>query len=314
MQQVIAGYQSGTISGWAGAKDPSLVASTFAALTRAGAICPTRTQGGRSRQAPNAFSLHRYVRKLLGRDIAGNIQQIGDCVSWGMKHAIEYLQVMDRLVRNRPVAFRYAFSPYLYGIGRVYIGGGRLGNEDGSLGLWQAEGVKRYGVLFADEPGVPAYSGAVAKAWGDPNPAPDLDKWKSKGQERLVKAYSLVRNTQEMRDYLADGYGATVASNVGYEMLPRSDGYHYEKEPWAHQMYVYGYGPDYFLILNQWGDVHGRLKDFDTGEDLPVGTLRIKDRSMQKMIDAGETIVYSQFDYFPEQDLDKALFDLIGAD
>ncbi len=63
--------------------------------------------------------------------------------------------------------------------------------------------------------------------------------------------------------------------------------------------------------MNNWGDVHSTLKDFQTGDPLPKGVLRVRRADAEKHIAAGETFAYSQFDGFPEQSLDKALFMLV---
>jgi hypothetical protein len=69
----------------------------------------------------------------------------------------------------------------------------------------------------------------------------------------------------------------------------------------------------YALILNSWGDAHGRLKAFDdTNESLPVGVLRVERRAIEGMIRQGETFAISNFDGFPEQGLDEALFKIVG--
>jgi hypothetical protein len=67
----------------------------------------------------------------------------------------------------------------------------------------------------------------------------------------------------------------------------------------------------YAIILNSWGDAHGRLKDFNTNEDLPIGVLRVRKRTIQNIINAGETFAYSNFEGFPEQPIEKELFKLI---
>jgi hypothetical protein len=66
------------------------------------------------------------------------------------------------------------------------------------------------------------------------------------------------------------------------------------------------------LIANSWGDVHGGIKHFATGEDLPRGTIRAKKSTVEKMIGQGDSFLISQFDGFPSQDIPKALFKIVG--
>ena len=57
----------------------------------------------------------------------------------------------------------------------------------------------------------------------------------------------------------------------------------------------------YAILLNSWGDAHGRLKDFDNGEDLPIGTLRIRRKDVEKHLRANETYVFANLKGFPGQ-------------
>jgi intein/homing endonuclease len=71
------------------------------------------------------------------------------------------------------------------------------------------------------------------------------------------------------------------------------------------------YKTPYATILNSWGDVHGHLKDFDTQEDLPVGVLRVRAETIERMIKQDDTFAYSHADWFEEQKLPIDLFKLI---
>jgi intein/homing endonuclease len=241
---------------------------------------------------------------------------VHNCVSFGAKNATEYLQCCQILMGGQSLAWRPVFPPYYYGTGRTYVGKGQIGNEDGSLGSWMAEAVQRYGTLYSDEQGVPRYSGQVAKRWGDTNPRDDLDKWKDVGQKYPVRSASLIRSWDDLVTAIANGYPCTTASNVGYSMEAGRDGFHKQNASWGHQMCFIGVDDNdkdpYAIILNSWADAHGRLKDFDTGEDLPIGVLRVRRKDAEKHIAAGETFAFSQHDGTPGQDISKALFKLGG--
>jgi len=223
----------------------------------------------------------------------------------------------ERLLKGDNEKFRPVFPPYLYGTGRIYVGGGQLGNEDGSLGSWMADAIVKYGVLCSDEPGVPVYSGSVASSWGGTRGRPTLDKWKPIAEVHPVKSAAKIDNWDELVTAICNGYPCTVASMQGFNMEASSDGFHRANGQWAHQMTWIGVDDEvsdpYAILLNNWGDVHGRLKDFKTGENLPEGVLRVRKSTVQSMINAGETFAYSNFDGFPDQQekLEKALFKLI---
>jgi hypothetical protein len=125
---IIEKYLSGQHRGWLGLEvakkewDLLKTSSTFRPLS----LGPVR--GSRR------MMLHEVVRKVLGKDTENYPQEIGDCVSFGAKNAIEYLMCCERLLKGDAEKFRPVFAPYLYRTGRIYVGGGQLGNGDGSLG------------------------------------------------------------------------------------------------------------------------------------------------------------------------------------
>jgi hypothetical protein len=256
------------------------------------------------------------VRKVLGKDTQNYPQEIGDCVSFGAKNATEYLTCCEILIGGEREKFRNVFPPYYYGTGRLYVGGGRMGNEDGSLGSWMAEAVMKYGTLFADEKDVPRYAGSVAKSWGGPNGRSSVDKWKPTAEKFKVKSAAKINSWAELVAAIVNGYPCTVASNQGFAMTPDSNGFHAAQGNWSHQMCIVGvdeeHATPHAYIINNWGDVHGQLKSFYDNSPLPVGLIRAKKSAIERMIAADETFAYSQFDGFPEQDLDAALFKLIG--
>ena len=98
-------------------------------------------------------------------------------------------------------------------------------------------------------------------------------------------------------------------------MTPANDGFHRQTDNWGHQMCFIGVDDraddPYAIIVNSWGDVHGELKDFNTGESLPLATLRVRKKDAEKHLRANETFAYSNFDGFQEQLIDKKLFMLI---
>jgi hypothetical protein len=263
-------------------------------------------------QGSRRIMLHDVVRKVLGRDIENVAQQVGDCVSWGARNAVEYLMCSEILMLGDREKYRPVFAPYLYGTGRVQVGGGQL-RGDGSLGSWMAEAIVKYGVLASDEEGVPQYSGSIARQWGAPPGPPN--KFLEIGKKHPVKSAARIKSWDELVTALCNGYPCTVASNQGFEMEPRSDGFHAPSGQWAHQMAIVGVDAEvtdeYGLIRNSWGDVHGHLKDFNTGEDIPVGCLRVRRKTIEKMITSGEVFAFSSFEGFPEQDLPRAMFKFI---
>ncbi len=306
---LVTAYESGQLSGWLG-KDAAeehfeLLKDQFVPFRIVG---QTRETSGRKAM------LYQLVRKVLGKDTLNYPQGAGDCTSFGCKNATEYVQCSE-ICQGQRDEFHPIFPPYFYGCSRVFVGHRQIpANQDGSSGAWTAAAAQQYGVLRADEQSVPAYSGAVAKQWGASGPP---SQFVTIAQGHPVKSTARIQTWDDAVAAIVNGYPLTVASNQGFQMTVGPDGFHHPgAQPWPHQMCVIGvdesYQTPYVIILNSWGDVHGHLKDFQTGESLPVGVLRVPRTVFEpRMLDAGEVYAYSQFSGFPEQDLDKALFQTI---
>ena len=238
-------------------------------------------------------------------------QETGDCVSMGAANAINYLQAVQ-LARNRAQhQFRPAFQPYIYGISRTAedLGNGRLGRSAGSLGVWAAQGVTKYGVLAADEEGVPEYSGDVANDWGYRGPP---RQFIDVATEFRVRSVAKVTTYEEARDAIANGYPVTVASMQGFAGQPRKSSGRLWGTPegeWAHQMCFIAFddearSPDGqsggLYCLNSWGEAaHGEPL---MGE--PPGGFWVDVRTVNRMLAQDDSWAYSQFDGFPSQNLD----------
>lgn len=323
--EIAKAYSKGELYGWAGKDNPGLVKAQFDLLRPDfhdfKLFGQTRDTKGRK------TLLTDIIRAVLGYDLSIGPQGTGDCVSWGGKHASEVvtctqiagmavaqqeMSIKD-FIKSARMKFRPIFAPYYYGTGRIYEGGGQLGRSAGSLGSWQFAAAKKYGALFEDIAGVPKYSGAIADQWGADRSI--LDKWRATAGVYPVKSGAQINNWDDFCAAIHNGYAVTTASSYGYSMEPGRDGFHIQNTRWDHQMCFVGvdetYRTEYALLMNQWGDVHGHLKDFQTSELLPPGVLRVQRSDVEKHLANGENYAYSSFEGFPEQQLDKALFMLI---
>ncbi|NDF13222.1 MAG: hypothetical protein EB060_10480 [Proteobacteria bacterium] len=247
--------------------------------------------------------------KILGKHIPNFPQQIGDCVSFGAANAIMYLECVQAL--SDPIKYRPVFQPFIYGTSRVLVGKGRLGcSSDGSVGSWAAAAIQDYGVLFADESGVPSYAGSVAKQWGCKRSA--FEQFLPVAKEFPVQSVAQVTSWQQVRNALINGYPVTVASNQGFTMRGKISNNKLWLTPsgqWAHQMCIIGYDnqPEpCFCILNSWGpDAHGKPADND-----PPGSFWTTAKVVDRMVKQGDSFAISSFKGFPahwDWDLDILL-------
>ncbi|TWU12847.1 hypothetical protein CA54_16730 [Symmachiella macrocystis] len=258
--------------------------------------------------------LWKFSKAVNGGEHFPNVpQQVGDCVSWGAANAVNYLQAVQ-LARGPPAEFHPAYPPYIYGVSRVLVGNGRLGNSDGSVGAWAAEGLRKYGVLRSDFEGVPGYSGSVARKWGR-RPGPP-DEFVREGQRFPVETVAAVHSADDVRDSVCNGYPVTIASNWGGRHdrgLSNKHGRIVFKRSgsWNHQMCIVGYdgsgSEPLFYVLNSWGpSIHPAPID---GE--PPGGFWIRAGDVDYITRQGDSFAFSGFRGFPARELD---FHIVGAD
>jgi len=204
-------------------------------------------------------------KMVIGRQWLPGKQEIGDCVSWGMKHAGEVRNIFE-IANGQEEKWRPWFAPWIYAISRNQIGGGRIAG-DGSLGIWAAKGVAEYGVLFEDDEGVPKYSGSIARQWGSPRNAGDNPVYKDFFDvAHDNKCYYVETKTVQELVEMIKVYRrpVTIASMRGFYMKPREyKGYHVftPSGQWAHQMCWIEYNEELPALyrMNSWGpEAHGK--------------------------------------------------------
>lgn len=249
------------------------------------------------------------LRARNGQHLTNTPQQVGDCVSWGVKNAVWLLQYQPR-PDGVDISPHEPFAPFYYGYGRVTIGRNQL-RGDGMVGAWGAQSAQA-GTLFADDNGVPAYSGAIARQWGSQGvPRAFLDV----ARARRVKAIASVKTALQARDALCNGYPVTVASMFGTTDIRPRDGRMVARRntQWAHQMCCIAYdgsGPvAYFYFLNSWGEsAHPQPLQ---GE--PPGGFWVTIDDMQWVCSTGDCWALSDLDGFKARELNFNVFGALGS-
>jgi len=228
---------------------------------------------------------------------------VHNCVSFGAAIAIAAVAAWE-IVRCRQIeGFKVPFPPWLYGISRLMPegGNGRLGREAGSLGVWMADTVVKYGVLRRDYQGVPAYSGTVADGWGYSKS--NLSPFFTESAEHLIKRTARLRDVQSIVDAVCNGYFVTIASMRGYSMALKDDrgkSWFQGTDQWPHQMSFLSFDtqPEWCLYRrNQWGRAHGKQLDG------PDGGGWVTCESLEREVASSDTEVfaYSLFDGWPSE-------------
>lgn len=250
-----------------------------------------------------------FIAKARGAYPENTPQQIGDCVSWGSKHATEGTEGSQIIVGMKPHSFKEIYPPWIYGAGRVWVLKGRI-RGDGLTGAAAAEAVKRFGVLHSDFPGLPPYSGTIARQWGNTGPP---ERYKEEAAKYRIKTTARVTTAEQVRDAIANGYGIIICSDWGAESrsaFRQQDGRWVASRngSWMHCMTVDGYdgtaSQPYYHIKNSWGPTaHPAPID-----DSPPGGFWVTRREIQYIVSQGDSWAFSDFDGFPVIDFDPAIF------
>lgn len=303
---LIKDYQQGNISGWMG---EDYAEYEWKLLNKSPSFKKIQLQA-----KPNSsrrMMLFDITRAILGKDTHNYPRQIQDCGAFAAKDAAEYLQCIN-IFTKKTGTFKPVFVPYFHGIARSYSGLCKLGTQQGSLNVWMADSIVKYGFLPSFENGIPPYNSHIARAWGDPDGKIELDKAVKYAKLDLVKAAGKVLNWKYLVTAICNGYPVTIASNQGFKMKPDNKGFHRGRGKWGgHHLCIVGIDDEcnepHAILLNSIGDAHGILKDFVTKKELPVGTLRVEKALVENMIKNGEAFAFSNFQGFVTQELNKGL-------
>ena len=245
--------------------------------------------------------LHKVVEQMLGY-FPIELQEIGDCVSHGFGGAIDTLTIVQIAVRNLPQSFAgLTATEWIYGTSRVLQGGGRLGNEDGSLGAWAQAAVKQHGTLLRKAYGdidLTNYSGATAKDWGNTGLPTHLEE---QADEHPVQTTALVTSYEEVRDAIANGFPVAICSTQGFSDVRDDMGFAKAQGKWPHCMYLVslddtGERPG-ALCINSWG------KDWISGpkrHGQPDGSFWIDADIVDSIVKQGDSWALSNFKGYPD--------------
>ena len=296
--------------GWIGATRKDLLQDFFAILPDDRKQFVLKGDDGRSYDGVRAM-LWEVVRKVLGKDTENFAQLIGDCTSFGCKNCLEYVQATD-IARGVFETWKPIFPPYCYGAGRVLTGNDPRDWGDGAVASWLADGVTKFGSISRIDNNCPPYSAKVAKQWGYSGPPKEFVVI---GKQHLAQPPTLVRTWDDVLRALANGYPISIASNVGFDMQARSDGFMHRSGHWNHNMSLVGVDDSsndpYGCILNSWADAHGHIIDFVTKEQWPIGTLRVRKNDIIAIIEQGDSWAYPGFNGFEAGSLPPDFFNVM---
>ena len=246
----------------------------------------------RADTADSYIALWHFAKRCNGGKHLTNVaQEVGDCVSWGTGNACEYSLAVQIVLGQADGKFREAYPPYIYGASRVQIGGGKI-RGDGSVGAWAAKAIEQYGVLAQDEPGVPDYSGSIARDWGKHGPPPNF----------VTLAKPFTAETRRITDWddacqsLANGWPIAVCSSAGFGKIVEANNRIEGRwsTSWAHCMCFVAMdtraGREALYCLNSWGpNAHAAAKRYAELDGAPPGGFWVLKADAEKMLKQGDS-------------------------
>lgn len=251
-------------------------------------------------------------------------QKTGSCVGNGGGQVIWHLSAVEAARLGMQITPKLPFYLLPYGRSRYYLN--ERGQGEGSTGSTFAKAATIDGIVSADTPGLPQWQDQGGITWGQTAEMQWSDggaisqQWLDKSRQFLVKTTSPVKSAADVRAAIQNWYPCTIASNWGGQMKPSVAGSKYpcllntHADTWNHQMGVHAWWNhpelgELFYILNSWGvDVHGQ----DPAGGQPGG-FWVKSADVDYITGQGDSYAFSQFNGFPAQEIERALFKIIGS-
>ena len=205
---------------------------------------------------PRSVSFIPYLEKAYGKAWYRSQGQCGSCVANGAATAVDVLAAIDH-IENQAELPKQADVCTIYWGSRVEIGQNRLGRGQGSVGVWAAQWLKKYGMLeMRPYEGINLSSYNSAVCCGPNSTAGVPDHLESIAKLHPIKTYAQVSDFDDMTDAISAGYPVTIASNQGFSNARDGEGFARPHGTWQHQMVIIGYRLDrpVALIANSWGE------------------------------------------------------------
>lgn len=232
-----------------------------------------------------------------GEDPLAFNQPIGWCVAHACAVAILDTQAFEIYLQGDLEQFKLPSIHWLYGAGRILIGGNRI-RGDGSSGTWQVEAAKRFGVLASDAAGLPDITdGRAGRLFGSSRAA--LSPFIDIAANNKIRASTVIQSFEQLKEaVLNKKSGITIASSWGFNSIQYDSKYDLNiarpRGTWRHQMSIRGVfkvaGQWFVLVGNQWG------KRYKSTRKLPSTGFVVTAETFDKWVRQAFCVAYQSFD------------------
>ena len=128
------------------------------------------------------------------------------------------------------------------------------------------------------------------------------EKYLEQGRQHRITETAVLETEQQVMEALGNLHFISFGSDLIFQKRPDSKGFFRpESQRSGHAQAIIGYQTRptlHFFGLNSWADYHERVRDFETGVDLPVGSFRFEPKWLNYMLRYGEVIAAAGFQGF----------------
>jgi len=253
-------------------------------------------------EPPPKASLMPYMEKVFGPKWWLNQGSCGSCVAHTGALACDVLTAISIVKSGGQGPSKRADPMSIYWGSRVEIGKGQVKGE-GSVNVWMAEWLRKYGAIPQDKyPSLDLSRYDPSVCCGPLSRRGVPDDMEPIAKKFPVKDYEQVKSFDELKYAISNGYPVPVASSQGFRMELDRNGFGTPSGTWNHSQLIVGYEDESdpcAYVANHWGDCYtGGPKDW------PRGVMKVRSTTIDRMLKEGDSFALSNFVGFPRQTLD----------
>ena len=198
-----------------------------------------------SQDAPEDVFASEIEEKVFGKRLpTWNQKSVGSCVAHGTGRAFQDSLLVQILLN--PGTYQWPGAEVcregIYAGSRVEVGGGRLRGGDGSVGVWAADWMTRWGggLLYKKYPEADlsdGYNESRCREWGDKGVPDSLEKY---AKECPIKEAAMVTTLEGLTAAIRALKFVSICGSKGRTMQRRPGGWCPVQGGWAHCQAIRG--------------------------------------------------------------------------